>query len=193
MRGTKTHELCQVCADIFVDHAEAQCPVGPGFENPSLLGFWDDPIGSFVRFIGTLVEHMRGTQTGSCPLCNVQEDQHDYAVCLWTASIELQEGELNVTTSRRHRGDPPLNPNSMGPTPGTAPQVTPKNPQPVPESESPGRGTSSDKAMMRGRYTCYAQPCVNCTDTFPSHLTPECKETRSVNIGLRLLWHLMTH
>ena len=98
------------------------------------LVFWDDPIGSFVRFNGTLVEHMRGTQTGSCPLCNVQEDQHDYAVCLWTASIELQEGELNITTSRRHRGDPPLNPNSMGPTPGTALQVTPKNPQPVPES-----------------------------------------------------------
>ena len=31
IRGTKTHELCRVCANIFTDHAKAQCPVGPGF------------------------------------------------------------------------------------------------------------------------------------------------------------------
>ena len=77
-----TNELCRLCVDIFADNAEAQCPVGPGFENPLLLHFWDNPIGSFVRFIGTMVEHARGVQTGPCPLCNVQEDQHDYAICL---------------------------------------------------------------------------------------------------------------
>ena len=79
LRGTKTLELCWVCVDIFADHAEAECPVGPGFKSPSLLEFWDNPVGSFVRFIGTVVEHTRGTQTGPCPLCKVQEDQHDYA------------------------------------------------------------------------------------------------------------------
>ena len=76
------NELCQVCVDIFTDHAEAQCPVGPGFENQSLLHFWDNPIGSFVRFIGTIVEHVKGVQTDPCPVCNVQEDQHNYAICL---------------------------------------------------------------------------------------------------------------
>ena len=117
IRGTKTHELCRTCANIFLDHTEAQCPVGQGSENPSLLRFWDNPISSFVRFIGTMVEHARGTQTGPCPLCNVQEDQHNYTICLWTASMELKEGELNVTTSRRQCGDPPPNPNPTGPTP----------------------------------------------------------------------------
>ena len=31
LRGTKTHNLCQVCVDIFADHTEAECPVGPEF------------------------------------------------------------------------------------------------------------------------------------------------------------------
>ena len=150
LRGTKVHELCWVCVDIFADHAEAQCPVGPGFKNPSLLGFWDDPVSSFVRFIGTVVEHARGTQMGPCPLCKVQEEQHDYTGCLRSASVELKEGELSVTTSRNQYGDPPPNPNPTGPTAGTSPKVTPKTPQPVPRSESPGKGTSGNKAMMRG-------------------------------------------
>ena len=166
-RGTKTHELRQVCADIFTDHAKTQCPVGPGFENPSPLWFWDNPISSFVRFIGTMVEHARVTQTGPYPLCKVQEDQYNYTVCLWTASMELKEGELNVTTSRRQHGDPPPNPNPTGPTPGT----TPKTPHPVPVSMSPSRGTSGNPGMMRGHYTCYGQLCVNCCNPFPSHLT----------------------
>ena len=67
LRGTKTHKLCRVCVDIFAHHAETECPVGPGFENPSLLRFWDDPVGSFVRFIATMVDHVRGTQTSPCP------------------------------------------------------------------------------------------------------------------------------
>ena len=118
LRGAK-NELCQVFVDIFADHAEAQCPLGPGFENQSLLHFWDDPIGSFVRFIGTMVEHARGVQSSPCPLCNVQEDQHDYAICLRMDNVELKEGMLNVTTGRRHSRDPPLDPNPPGPTPGT--------------------------------------------------------------------------
>ena len=189
IRGTKTHKLCRVCANIFADHEEAQCPVGPGSENPSLLKLWDNPVSSFVRFIGMMVEHVRGVQMGLCPLCNVQEDQHDYAICLWNASMELKEGKLNVTTSRRQHGDPPPNPNPTGPTPRTTLKTT----QPMPVSKSPGRGTSSDPEMMRGHYTCYGPPCVNCANPFPSHLMPECKEPRSVNIGLRLLWHSVTH
>ena len=77
LRGDKTHEFCRVCADIFADHADAQCPVEPGSENPSLLSFWDSPTGSFVRFIGMMVEHANGTQMGPCPLCSIQEDQHN--------------------------------------------------------------------------------------------------------------------
>ena len=168
LRGNTTHELCRVCVDIFADHAEAECPVGPGSKSPSLLEFWDNPVGSFVRFIGTMVEHTRGIQTGPCPLCKVQEDQHDYAACLQTVNLEMKEGELNVTTSGRKRKDPRLDPNPMGPTPRT----TPKTMQPVPASKSPIRGTSGDPEdpdIIRGRYTCYRQPCTNCTDPFPSH------------------------
>ena len=80
----------------------------------------------------------------------------------------------------------------MGPTPGT----TPKTMQPMPASESPGRGISGDpedQDIMRGHYTCYRQPCTNCADPFPSHRVPECKEPTSVNIGLRFLWHSVTH
>ena len=122
LRGTKTHELCWVCVDIFTDHAEDECPVGPGFGSPSLLEFWDHPIHSFVRFIGTMVEHAGGTTTGPCPLCKVQEDQHDYAACLRAVKIEMKEGELNVTTSRRRCGDPPPDPNPTGPIPRTTPK-----------------------------------------------------------------------
>ena len=71
-----------MCADIFADHEETQCPVGPGSENPLLLSFWDEPTEGFLWLIGTLVEHVNGTQTGLCPLCMIQEDQHDYATCL---------------------------------------------------------------------------------------------------------------
>ena len=97
LRGAK-NELCQVCTDIFVDHAEAQCLVGQGFENQSLPHFWDHPIGSFVRFIGMMEEHERDVETGPCPLCNIQEDQHNYVICLRMANVELKEGMLNVTT-----------------------------------------------------------------------------------------------
>ena len=97
LRGNKTHELCWLCADIFADHAGVQCPVGPGSERPSLLDFRDDPTGSFVQFIGTMVEHANLTQTGPCPLCSIQEDQHDYATCLRAAKMELR---WNVMTSR---------------------------------------------------------------------------------------------
>ena len=68
--------------------------------------------------------------------------------------------------------------------------------KPVPPSESPGRGTSGDPGdpdVMRGCCTCYRQPYPNCTNPFPSHRVPECKEPTSVNIGLRFLWHLVTH
>ena len=82
IRGNKTNKLCRVCADIFADHAEAQCPVGPGSENPSLLKLWNNPVSNFVWFIGAMVEHVKGVQTGPCPLCNIQEEQHDYATCL---------------------------------------------------------------------------------------------------------------
>ena len=150
LRGAKAHGLYWVCADIFVDHDEAQCPVGPGSENPTLLSFWDNPIESFVRVVGTMVEWVRGVQTGPCPLCNVQEDQHDYAVCLRTAKFELKEGTLNVTTGQRRKDNPSPNPNPTGPTPGTTPQVTPKTPQPTLGSESPGKGTTGKEAMMRG-------------------------------------------
>ena len=157
LRGDKTHELCQVCADIFVDHANAQCPIGPGSENPSLLSFWDDPTGSLIWFIGTMVEHANGTQTGPCPLCTIQEDQHDYTTCLRAAKIELREGELSVMTSRRHHGDPPPDPNPTGPTPGTTPRTAQKTPGPMPSADSPSQGTSGSKGMiMKGRYTCYA-------------------------------------
>ena len=155
IRGSKTNKLCRVCADIFADHAEAQCPVGPGSENPSLLKLWDNPVGDFVRFIGVMVEHVKGVQMGPCPLCNVQEEQHDYTACLQTANVELKEGELNVTTSRRKHGDPPPDPNPMGPTPGT----TPKTMQPVPASierisfnEQLGRAVSISLAMCSCTY-----------------------------------------
>ena len=92
--GKTTHELCRVCVDIFADHAEVECPAGPGSESPSLLEFWDNPISSFVRFIGTMVEHARGIQTGPCPLCKVQENQHNYATCLQTVNLEMKEGDL---------------------------------------------------------------------------------------------------
>ena len=84
-----------------------------------------------------------------------------------TVNLEMKEGELNVTTSGRKCGDPPPDPNPMEPTPGT----TPKTMQPGPASESPGRGISGDPEdpdIMRGRYTCYRQPCTNCADPFPS-------------------------
>ena len=55
LRGAKTHELCQVCVDIFVDHEEMQCPIGPGSENPTLLSFWDNPIEGFVRVVGVMM------------------------------------------------------------------------------------------------------------------------------------------
>ena len=45
LRETTTHKLCRVCVDIFADHAEAECPVRPGSESPSLLEFWDNPVG----------------------------------------------------------------------------------------------------------------------------------------------------
>ena len=97
--GTKMNDLCWVCVDIFADHVGAECPVGPGFENPSLLEFWDNPEVSFVKFIGAMVEHARGAQTGPCPLCKVQEDQHDYATCLRMVSLEMKGDELSVTTN----------------------------------------------------------------------------------------------
>ena len=111
LRGTKMHDLCRVCVDIFADHAEAECLMGPGFENPSLLGFWDNAVGSFVRFIGTMVEHVLGAQTGPCPLCKVQEDQHDYATCLQTVSLEMKGDELSVTTNRPLPRNPQPDPN----------------------------------------------------------------------------------
>ena len=148
LRGTKTHQLCQVCVDIFTDHAETECPVGPGFENPSLLRFWDNPVGSFVRFIGTMVEHARGAQTSPCPLCKVQEDQHDYATCLQTVSLEMKEGELSVTTNKPLLRNPP-------PDPDPTPRTTPKNPQLVPTSESTNAETPKTPALVKGRYTCY--------------------------------------
>ena len=180
LRGTKMHDLCWVCVDIFADHAEAECPVGPGFENPSLLGFWDNAVGSFVRFIGTMVEHVGGAQTGPCPLCKVQEDQHDYATCLQTVSLEMKGDELSVTTNRPLPRNPQPDPNPLGPTPG----MTPKTPQLGPMPKSPSGGTSNKPAIMKGRYTCYRQPCVNCTDPLPAHLTSNCKEPTSPNVGL---------
>ena len=192
LRGNTTHTLCRVCVDIFMDHAEAECPVGPGSKSPSLLEFWDNPVSSFVRFIGTMVEHTRGIQTGPCPLCKGQENQHDYAACLQTVNLEMKEGELNVTTRGRKHEDPQPDPNPTGPTLRT----TPKTMQPMPASKSPGRGTSGypeDPDIIRGHYTCYRQPCTNCADPFPSHRAPQCKEPMSVNIGLRFLWHSVTH
>ena len=183
------HDLCQVYADIFADHTEAECPVGPGFENPSLLGFWDNPVGSFVRFIGTMVEHAGGAQTGPCPLCKVQEDQHDYAACLRMVSLEMKGDELSVTTNRPSPRSPQPDPNPLGPTPGT----TSKTPQSGPTPKSPSGGTSNKPAIMKGQYTCYGRPCVNCTDPFPAHLTSECKEPTSPNVSLRLLWQTPTH
>ena len=59
-----------------------------------------------------------------------------------------------------------------------------------------GRGTScdpEDQDIVRGHYTCYRQPCTNWADPFPSHWVPQCKEPTSVNIGLRFLWHSVTH
>ena len=100
---------------------------------------------------------------------------------------------LDITTGPRCNNNPPPGPNPPGPTPGITPQVTPKTPQPTPGSESPGRGTTGEKAMMRDRYTCYAQPCIHCADPFLSHLTPECNETKSIYVGLRLLWQSVTH
>ena len=132
LRGDKMHELCRVCADIFTDHAEAQCPVGPGSKNPSLFSFWNEPTVSFLWFIGMMAEHVNGTQTGPCPLCTFQEDQHDYATCLQTTKIELRQGELSITTSRRYHGDPPPDLNPRGPTPGTTPRTAQETPVPGP-------------------------------------------------------------
>ena len=46
---------------------------------------------------------------------------------------------------------------------------------------------------MKGWYTCYAQPCVNCANPFPTHITSECKEATNPNVGLRLMWSCVTH
>ena len=181
--------MCRVCVDIFADHTEAECPVGPGFENLSLLEFWDNPVGSFVKFIGAMVEHARGAQTGPCPLCKVQEDQHDYTACLQTVSLEMKGDELSITTNRSLPRNPQLDPNPLGPTPG----MTPRTPQSGPTPKSPSGGTSNKPAIMKGRYTCYGRPCVNCTDPFPAHLTSECEKPTSPNVGLRLLWQTPTH
>ena len=186
LRGTKMHELCQVSVDIFADHAEAECTVGPGFENPSLLKFWDNPVGGFVRFIGTMVKHVRGAQRGPCPLCKEQEDQHDYTACLRIVHLEMRGDKLSVTTNKPL----PMNPPS-DPMPTT--RSTPKNPQPVPISESTNAGTPKMPALVEGQYTCYRRPCINCTDPFPAHLTSECKEPTSPNVGLQLLWKMITH
>ena len=97
-------------------------------------------------------------------------------------------------TSRRCRWDPPPDPNPNGPTPGVTPRSAQKTPGLIPSADSPSQGTSGSKGrIMKGRYTCYVRPCVNCADPFPSHLTSEWKEAMSVNIGLRLLWSSMTH
>ena len=71
----------RVCADIFADHASDQCPIGAGAERSIIAQF----VGltrqeNFVRFIGMMVEYTNGMQTGPCPICAIQEDQHDYAI-----------------------------------------------------------------------------------------------------------------
>ena len=106
---------------------------------------------SFVKFIGAMVEHARGAQTGPCPLCKVQEDQHDYATCLQTVSLEMKGDELSVTTNRPSPRNPQLDPNPLGPTPG----MTPKTPQSGPMPKSPSGGTLNKPAIMKGQYTCY--------------------------------------
>ena len=146
LRGNKTNDLCQVCVDIFADHAETECLVRTGCENPSLLEFWDNPVGSFVKFIGAMVEHTRGAQTGPCPLCKVQEDQHDYTTCLRMVSLEMKDDELSVTTNRPLPGNCQPVPNPLGLTPG----MTPKTPQLGLTPKPPSRGTSNQPAIMKG-------------------------------------------
>ena len=69
IRGTKLHELCRLCVDIFTDHEEAQCPWGPELRNPPLLDLWDHLTVAFIQFMGVMAGHTRGTLEGSCPLC----------------------------------------------------------------------------------------------------------------------------
>ena len=170
-------------------------------QEPSLLKLYDDSMGNFIRFIGTMVQHADRIRTGPCPLCGTQEDQHDYATCLRTATIRLKGGQLNIMTGRGHRGDLPLdldrpvpNPNPLGPTPSMTPRTIQSLQGPVPTGDTPRQDPSSSKGkVMEGRYTCYAQPCTNCTDPFPMHITPECKEATNPNVGLRLMWSCLTH
>ena len=98
----------------------------------------------------------------------------------------MEGDELSVTTNKPPPRNPPPDPN---PTTG----ATPKNLQLVPTSESTEAETPKTPALVEGCYTCYRRPCINCADPFPAHLTPECKESTNPNVGLRLLWEMVTH
>ena len=130
-------------------------------QEPSLLKLWDDPMGNFVRFIGTMVQHADGIRTGPCPLCGTQEDQHDYATCLRTAMIRLEGGQLNIMTGRGCWGDPPLDqdpppdpdppvpdPNPLGPIPRTTPKTAQSLQGPVPTGDTPRQDPSSSKGRV---------------------------------------------
>ena len=102
--------------------------------------------------MGTMAGHARGTMGGSCPLCQLQEDQHDYAKCLRTAKITVEEGILNITTSRGCTEDPQPGQNPPGLTPGTTSKSSPKSTpcQPDPGSQSPSKGTAGEEELIKG-------------------------------------------
>ena len=97
---------------------------------------------------------------------------------------------LKITMSRKCTEDPQPDPNPPGPTPGTTPKSPPKS---NPGFQSPAKGSTGEEEIMKGRYTCYPQPCTNCADPLPSHLSLACPKEKNENIRLLLLWTAITH
>ena len=121
---------------------------------------------------------------GPTRLCHLPMNRHG----------RVERGQLSITTSRRHCGDPPPDPNPPGPTPGMTPKSAQSLPGPVPSADTPSQDPLSSKGrIMKGQYTCYAWPCINCADPFPTHIMSECKEATDPNMGLRLMWSCVTH